>query len=172
METESSPRNVFWKINRTVFLDKDRTMDNIQKHNIFQYNMFPNIYYLSHFCSKSMKLLFPCTLLLLRSHHTFRIIFHSDKYSSTLKKWCVVNYYSKLTGMIEKSFIFFTILGIFPDSHLILFLNWKDHSRICLKISVSHIDIRTNIISSPSSDDNVSPTWSKSVSLLSSVSGT
>jgi hypothetical protein len=26
---------VFWKINRTVFLDKDRTMDNVQKHNIF-----------------------------------------------------------------------------------------------------------------------------------------
>jgi hypothetical protein len=33
-ETESSLRNVvYWKINRTVFLDKDRTMDNVQKHN-------------------------------------------------------------------------------------------------------------------------------------------
>jgi hypothetical protein len=36
-ETESSLRNVmFWKINRTVFLDKDRTMDNVQNHNILQ----------------------------------------------------------------------------------------------------------------------------------------
>jgi hypothetical protein len=34
-ETESSLRNVvFWKISRTVFLDKDRTMDNVQQHNI------------------------------------------------------------------------------------------------------------------------------------------
>jgi hypothetical protein len=34
-ETESSLQNVvFWKINRTVSLDKDRTMDNVQKHNI------------------------------------------------------------------------------------------------------------------------------------------
>jgi hypothetical protein len=34
-ETESTLRNVvFWKINRTVFLDKERTMDNVQKHNI------------------------------------------------------------------------------------------------------------------------------------------
>jgi hypothetical protein len=33
--TESSLRNVaFWKINRTVFWDKDRTMDNVQQHNI------------------------------------------------------------------------------------------------------------------------------------------
>jgi hypothetical protein len=33
-ETESSLRNVvFWKINRTVFLDKDKIMDNVQKHN-------------------------------------------------------------------------------------------------------------------------------------------
>jgi hypothetical protein len=32
-ETESSLQNiVFWKINRMVFLDKDRTMDNVQKH--------------------------------------------------------------------------------------------------------------------------------------------
>jgi hypothetical protein len=35
LKTESSLRNVvFWKINRTVFLDKDRTMDSVQKHNI------------------------------------------------------------------------------------------------------------------------------------------
>jgi hypothetical protein len=35
METESSLRNVvFWKINRMVFLDTDKTMDNVQKHNI------------------------------------------------------------------------------------------------------------------------------------------
>jgi hypothetical protein len=35
METESSLRNVvFYNINRTVFLDKDRMMDNIQKHSI------------------------------------------------------------------------------------------------------------------------------------------
>jgi hypothetical protein len=35
METESNLRNVmFWKINRTVFLDKGRKMDNVQKHNI------------------------------------------------------------------------------------------------------------------------------------------
>jgi hypothetical protein len=34
-ETESSLRNVvFCNTNRTVFLDKDRTMDNFQKHNI------------------------------------------------------------------------------------------------------------------------------------------
>jgi hypothetical protein len=34
-ETESSLQNdVFWKLNRTVFLDKDRTMDNVQQHNI------------------------------------------------------------------------------------------------------------------------------------------
>jgi hypothetical protein len=34
-ETESRHRNVvFWKTNRTVFLDKDRTMDNVQKQNI------------------------------------------------------------------------------------------------------------------------------------------
>jgi hypothetical protein len=34
-ETESSIRNVlFWKINRTVCLDTDKTMDNVQKHNI------------------------------------------------------------------------------------------------------------------------------------------
>jgi hypothetical protein len=33
-ETESSLRNVvFWKINRTVFLQKDRAMDNVQKQN-------------------------------------------------------------------------------------------------------------------------------------------
>jgi hypothetical protein len=33
-ETESNFRNVvFRKINRTVFLDNDRTMDNVQKHN-------------------------------------------------------------------------------------------------------------------------------------------
>jgi hypothetical protein len=32
-ERESSLRNVvFWKINRTVFLDKDKTMDNVHKH--------------------------------------------------------------------------------------------------------------------------------------------
>jgi hypothetical protein len=35
METESSLRNVFWKINRTEFLDKDRTIANVQKHNIY-----------------------------------------------------------------------------------------------------------------------------------------
>jgi hypothetical protein len=29
-----SPKVVFCKINRNVFLDKDRTMDNVQKHNI------------------------------------------------------------------------------------------------------------------------------------------
>jgi hypothetical protein len=35
METESSLRNtVFWKINKTVFSDEDRTMENVQKHNI------------------------------------------------------------------------------------------------------------------------------------------
>jgi hypothetical protein len=34
-ETEPSLRNVvFWNINRKVFLDKDRTMGNVQKHNI------------------------------------------------------------------------------------------------------------------------------------------
>jgi hypothetical protein len=34
-ETDSSLRNiVFWKINRS-FLDKDKTMDNVQKHNIY-----------------------------------------------------------------------------------------------------------------------------------------
>jgi hypothetical protein len=34
-ETDSSLRNfVFSKINRTVFLDKARTMDNVQKQNI------------------------------------------------------------------------------------------------------------------------------------------
>jgi hypothetical protein len=34
-ETESSLRNVvFWKINRMVILDKDRTMDNVWKQNI------------------------------------------------------------------------------------------------------------------------------------------
>jgi hypothetical protein len=34
-ETEPSLRNLaFWKINRAVFLDKDRTMDNVQQHNI------------------------------------------------------------------------------------------------------------------------------------------
>jgi hypothetical protein len=36
--TESSLWNVvFWKINRIVFLDKDRTMDNAQKHNMYLY---------------------------------------------------------------------------------------------------------------------------------------
>jgi hypothetical protein len=35
-ETESSLRNVmFCNINRTVFLDKDRMMDNVQKHNMY-----------------------------------------------------------------------------------------------------------------------------------------
>jgi hypothetical protein len=35
METESSLWNVvFCNINRMMFLDKDRTMDNVQKHNI------------------------------------------------------------------------------------------------------------------------------------------
>jgi hypothetical protein len=35
-ETESSLRNVvFWKVNRTVFLYKDKTTDNIQKHCLF-----------------------------------------------------------------------------------------------------------------------------------------
>jgi hypothetical protein len=35
METESCLRNaVFRKINRTVFLNKDRTMEIVQKHNI------------------------------------------------------------------------------------------------------------------------------------------
>jgi hypothetical protein len=34
MKTESSLWNVFCNINRTVFFDKDRTMDNVQKHNI------------------------------------------------------------------------------------------------------------------------------------------
>jgi hypothetical protein len=34
-ETGCSLRNVvFWKINRTLFLDKDRLMDNVQQHNI------------------------------------------------------------------------------------------------------------------------------------------
>jgi hypothetical protein len=34
-ETESSLRNViFWNINRTMFLDKNRTLDNVQKQNI------------------------------------------------------------------------------------------------------------------------------------------
>jgi hypothetical protein len=38
----SSLRNVvFWKINRTVFSEKDRTMKNVQKHNIqFNYLLF------------------------------------------------------------------------------------------------------------------------------------
>jgi hypothetical protein len=36
IETESNLRNImFWKLNRTVFLDIDWTMDNIQKHNIY-----------------------------------------------------------------------------------------------------------------------------------------
>jgi hypothetical protein len=35
LRTESSLRNfVFWNINRTVFLDKNKTIDNVQKHNI------------------------------------------------------------------------------------------------------------------------------------------
>jgi hypothetical protein len=34
METESSLQNVFWKINRMLFLDKDRMIDNVQKYNI------------------------------------------------------------------------------------------------------------------------------------------
>jgi hypothetical protein len=35
METESSLQNVvFYNTNRTMFLDKNRTMDNVQKHNI------------------------------------------------------------------------------------------------------------------------------------------
>jgi hypothetical protein len=35
-ETQSSLRNaVYCNINRKVFLDKDRTMDNVQKHNIY-----------------------------------------------------------------------------------------------------------------------------------------
>jgi hypothetical protein len=35
-ETESSFRNVvFWKINRTMFLDKDKMMGNVQKYNIY-----------------------------------------------------------------------------------------------------------------------------------------
>jgi hypothetical protein len=34
-ETESSFRKVvFWKMNRMVFLDKDRTVDNVQKRSI------------------------------------------------------------------------------------------------------------------------------------------
>jgi hypothetical protein len=33
-EIESSLRNVVLKINMTVFLDKDRTTENVQKHNI------------------------------------------------------------------------------------------------------------------------------------------
>jgi hypothetical protein len=37
-ETQFSLRNVaFWNIKRTVLLDKDRTMDNAQKHNICTY---------------------------------------------------------------------------------------------------------------------------------------
>jgi hypothetical protein len=37
-ETELGLRNtVFCNINRTVFLDKDRTMDSAQKHNICYY---------------------------------------------------------------------------------------------------------------------------------------
>jgi hypothetical protein len=40
-ETESSLwKVVFWKINRTAILDKDRTMDNVQEHNIFENNHF------------------------------------------------------------------------------------------------------------------------------------
>lgn len=34
METECSIRNVFRKINRTVFLSKDRKKNNVQKHNV------------------------------------------------------------------------------------------------------------------------------------------
>jgi hypothetical protein len=38
-ETESSFRNaVFWNINRMVFLNRDKTMDNVQKHNICRKN--------------------------------------------------------------------------------------------------------------------------------------
>jgi hypothetical protein len=38
MKTESSLRKVmFWNMKRTVFLDKKRTMDNVQKHNICIY---------------------------------------------------------------------------------------------------------------------------------------
>jgi hypothetical protein len=34
-ETECSLQKiVFWKINKTVFLDKDRMMENVQKYNI------------------------------------------------------------------------------------------------------------------------------------------
>jgi hypothetical protein len=41
-ETESSLRNiVFWKINRMVLLDKDRMMDNVQKHNIWTTSCLP-----------------------------------------------------------------------------------------------------------------------------------
>jgi hypothetical protein len=37
METESSLRNVvFWKINRTVFLDEDRMMDNVPSSQTFR----------------------------------------------------------------------------------------------------------------------------------------
>jgi hypothetical protein len=40
-ETESSLRSVvFWKIKRTVFLNKDRTMDKVQKHNIYTVWLF------------------------------------------------------------------------------------------------------------------------------------
>jgi hypothetical protein len=36
IETKSSLRNVMlWNINRTVFLDNNRTMNNVQKHNIY-----------------------------------------------------------------------------------------------------------------------------------------
>jgi hypothetical protein len=43
METESSLRNVvFCNIKRTVFLDKYRMMDNVQKHNIFTKHSLEN----------------------------------------------------------------------------------------------------------------------------------
>jgi hypothetical protein len=51
-ETVSSLRNVmFCKINRTVFLDKDRTMDNVQKHNIYT-NVPPSQTFISYLLYK------------------------------------------------------------------------------------------------------------------------
>jgi hypothetical protein len=110
-ETGSSLRNtVFWNINRTVFLDKDRTMDNVQKHNNCT-NVPLSQTFRSHLCTYFfMNCLFPWII------HTFTHLFIYYDYFVTRLCDLVVrvpDYRSRGLGFNSRLYqIFWEVVGL------------------------------------------------------------
>jgi hypothetical protein len=108
--------------------------------------MFSNIYFHSHVCSKSMKLIL-ANMFSSAGSHIFRIIFCSGKYSSTLKNGLCYKLLQWKFGSPDKILVFVLILKIISNS------------RLKLKMSFSHMPNKPKCISINSA---VSEIWNRS----------